>query len=85
MLKNYFKIAWRNLIKSNVYSFINILGLATGMAVAMLIAFWILDEVRCKVITTGRPVLLWIIRVVKEFSFKSCHFICETSTQRKPV
>lgn len=45
MLKNYFKIAWRNLIKSKVYSLINILGLATGMAVAMLIAFWILDEV----------------------------------------
>ncbi len=45
MFKNYFKIAWRNLIKSKVYSFINILGLATGMAVAMLIALWIWDEV----------------------------------------
>ena len=44
MFKNYFKIAWRNLIKSKVYSLINILGLATGMAVAMLIAFWIWDE-----------------------------------------
>lgn len=45
MFKNYFKIAWRNLIKSKIYSIINILGLATGMAVAMLIAFWIWDEV----------------------------------------
>ena len=45
MLKNYFKIAWRNLVKSKVYSLINILGLATGMAVAMLIALWIWDEV----------------------------------------
>ena len=45
MVKNYFKIAWRNLVKSKVYSLINILGLATGMAVAMLIAFWIWDEV----------------------------------------
>ena len=45
MLKNYFKIAWRNLLKSKVYSPINIIGLATGMAVAMLIAFWIWDEV----------------------------------------
>ena len=45
MIKNYFKIAWRNLIKSKVYSFINILGLATGMAVATLIALWIWDEV----------------------------------------
>ena len=45
MLKNYFKIAWRNLIRSKVYSLINIIGLAMGMAVAMLIAFWIKDEV----------------------------------------
>ena len=45
MIKNYFKIAWRNLLRSKVYSLINILGLATGMAVAMLIAFWIKDEV----------------------------------------
>ena len=45
MLKNYFKTAWRNITKNKVYSTINILGLATGMAVVMLIAFWIWDEV----------------------------------------
>ncbi len=45
MLKNYFKIAWRSLLKSKVYSLINVLGLAIGMAVAMLIALWIWDEV----------------------------------------
>ncbi len=44
MFKNYFKIAWRNLIKNKVYSAINIVGLAVGMAVAMLISFWIYDE-----------------------------------------
>ena len=44
MIKNYFKIAWRNLLKSKAYSAINILGLATGMAVAMLIGLWIWDE-----------------------------------------
>lgn len=44
MLKNYFKTAWRNLTKSKGYSAINIGGLAVGMAVAMLIAFWIYDE-----------------------------------------
>jgi len=44
MFKNYFKIAWRNLIKNKVYSAINIVGLAVGMAVAMLIGFWIWDE-----------------------------------------
>src|SRR3954469_4797086 len=45
MFKNFFKIAWRNFIKSKEYFFLNFLGLAAGMAVAMLIALWIWDEV----------------------------------------
>src|SRR5580700_9361708 len=45
MIKNYFKIAWRNLLKNKMYSFINIAGLASGMAVAMIIGLWIYDEV----------------------------------------
>src|SRR5574339_543880 len=45
MIANNLKIAWRNLTRSKVYSFINIAGLATGMAVTMLIALWIYDEV----------------------------------------
>ena len=45
MIKNYFTIAWRNLTQNKIYSFINILGLAAGMAVAMLIALWISDEI----------------------------------------
>ena len=44
MIQNYLKIAWRNLIKNKVSSFINIGGLAVGMAVAMLIGLWIWDE-----------------------------------------
>jgi len=44
VIKNYFKIAFRNLLKSKVYSSINIIGLATGMAVALLIGLWIWDE-----------------------------------------
>lgn len=44
MIRNYFKIAWRNLIKNKVYSFINIFGLAIGMAVTIMIALWIIDE-----------------------------------------
>jgi putative ABC transport system permease protein len=44
MLNNYFKIAIRNLLKNKVYSFINIGGLAVGMAVAMLIGLWVFDE-----------------------------------------
>ncbi|KAA2243379.1 FtsX-like permease family protein [Chitinophaga agrisoli] len=45
MLKNYLKIAFRNLRHSKLYSAINITGLATGMAVALLIGLWIWDEV----------------------------------------
>ncbi|HAK77922.1 MAG TPA: hypothetical protein DCM71_13685, partial [Runella sp.] len=44
MLRNYLKIAFRNLLKNKVYSFINIGGLAVGMAVAMLIGLWVYDE-----------------------------------------
>jgi putative ABC transport system permease protein len=44
MFKNNLKIAWRNLVKNGVSSFINIGGLAVGMAVAVLIGLWINDE-----------------------------------------
>ena len=44
MIKNYLKIALRNLGKNKVYSFINIAGLAVGIAVAMLIGLWVWDE-----------------------------------------
>jgi putative ABC transport system permease protein len=45
MWKNYFVTAWRNLLKNKLYSLVNITGLATGMAVAMIIGLWIYDEV----------------------------------------
>jgi len=44
MIKNYFKIAWRNIRKNKVSSIINIGGLTIGMAVAMQIGLWIYDE-----------------------------------------
>ncbi len=44
MLKNYFKIAYRNLLKKKVYSFINILGLGVGMACCVLIFMFVQDE-----------------------------------------
>jgi len=45
MLKNYFKIAWRNLLRSKSFSIINISGLAIGMASAMLILLWAMNEI----------------------------------------
>jgi putative ABC transport system permease protein len=44
MFKNYFMIAWRNLVKTKGYSFINIGGLALGMSVALVIGLWVNDE-----------------------------------------
>jgi putative ABC transport system permease protein len=44
MFKNYFKTAWRNLMKNKGFSFINITGLAIGMAAAILISLWIQNE-----------------------------------------
>ena len=45
MIKNFFRTAWRNLLKNKVYSFINIFGLAIGMAVTIMISLWIVDEI----------------------------------------
>jgi putative ABC transport system permease protein len=44
MIKNYFKIAWRNLVKNKTFSFINIIGLASGLACFILIALYVADE-----------------------------------------
>ncbi|MCO4291839.1 ABC transporter permease [Solitalea sp. MAHUQ-68] len=44
MLRNYFKIAFRNLLRNKGFSIINISGLAIGMAGAMLILMWIQHE-----------------------------------------
>ncbi|PWT95228.1 MAG: macrolide ABC transporter permease [Bacteroidetes bacterium] len=44
MLKNYLKIAWRNLMKSKTFSFINIFGLSTGLACCLLIAIYLFHE-----------------------------------------
>jgi putative ABC transport system permease protein len=44
MLKNYFKVAMRNIVRHYGYSFINIAGLASGMAVAILVGLWVFDE-----------------------------------------
>ncbi|MGD8537939.1 MAG: ABC transporter permease [Candidatus Aminicenantes bacterium] len=44
MIKNYFKITWRNIKNNKIYSFINIMGLAIGMACCILILLWVQDE-----------------------------------------
>ncbi len=44
MLRNYIKIAWRNIANNKAYTAINVLGLAAGMAVALMIALWVANE-----------------------------------------
>ena len=44
MFRSYFKIAWRNLEGNKAYSALNIVGLATGMAVALLIGLWVFNQ-----------------------------------------
>ncbi|MEJ0101493.1 MAG: ABC transporter permease [Bacteroidota bacterium] len=44
MIRNYFKIAWRNLIRNKAFTAINISGLALGMTCSLLILLWVQDE-----------------------------------------
>ena len=64
MLKNYFKIAWRNLWKNKFLSFINIFGLATGMACSLLIFLFVHDELSYDKYNKDAD---RIYRVVKDF------------------
>jgi putative ABC transport system permease protein len=44
MIRNHFLVAWRNILKSKGFSAINIIGLAVGMAVTLLIVLWAVNE-----------------------------------------
>jgi putative ABC transport system permease protein len=66
MFQSYFKIGYRNLIRNKGYSFINIGGLAVGMAIAMLIGLWIYDEIS---FDTWHPNHSRIARVMQHLSF----------------
>lgn len=45
MIRNFFKVAYRNLLRNKGFSFINITGLAIGMAATILILLWVRHEV----------------------------------------
>lgn len=44
MFKNYIRIAWRNLVKDSQFTFLNVIGLSTGLACTLLIYLWVSDE-----------------------------------------
>src|SRR5690349_19938460 len=45
MYKSYIKLRWRSRLKNKGYSYINIIGLSVGLAVALLIGMWVFDDV----------------------------------------
>jgi hypothetical protein len=46
MLRHYFKISWRNLLKDRQFTFLNLVGLSTGLACTLLISLWVKDELQ---------------------------------------
>ena len=46
MFKNNLKIAWRNLVKDRQFTFLNLLGLSTGLVCTLLIYLWVNDELQ---------------------------------------
>ena len=62
MYRNYLKIGWRNLFRQKGYSFINIGGLAVGMAVALLIGLWIHDELSFNKYHQNYDRLAWVMQ-----------------------
>jgi putative ABC transport system permease protein len=66
MLKNYFKISWRSLVKQKTYSMINIGGFAIGVAACILIAIFIKDELSYDTHYANHQRLYRIVGVVTE-------------------
>ena len=62
MLKNYFKIGFRNLVRNKTYSLINIGGLAIGMACAILIMLWINYELSYDGFHKNKNQIFWAVR-----------------------
>ncbi len=45
MIKTYFKIAWRSLVKDKQFTLLNVMGLSAGLACSLLIFLWVSDEI----------------------------------------
>ena len=76
MFKDYFKSAFRNLVKSKFYSLINIIGLSAGLATCLLILLYVLDELSFDKYNVHAD---RIYRVDNEVKFGSNHFIMAVS------
>ncbi len=67
MIKNYFKMAWRNLVKHKFISFINLFGLTVGLTCCLLITVYILHETSYDKYNTNAS---RIYRVTRSFNNK---------------
>lgn len=72
MIKNYLTIAWRNFRKQSFYSFINVAGLAVGVAACLVIVLFIVDELTYDAYNTKAN---RIYRVNEEIKFGGNHII----------
>jgi ABC-type antimicrobial peptide transport system permease subunit len=66
MFKNNLKIAWRNLLKDRQFTFLNLIGLATGLACALFIWLWISDELRMDKFNEKDSQLYQVMQNLKE-------------------
>jgi len=65
MIKNYFKIAWRNLVRNKIYTAINITGLAIGLSVCMLIILYVEHETSYDKFHANADRIFWIQGKIK--------------------
>ncbi len=66
MVRNYLKIAWRNLIHNKVFSLINLLGLSIGIAVCLLIFLFIMNEYSVDQFHRNRSSIYRVMRNIEE-------------------
>jgi putative ABC transport system permease protein len=62
MLANYLKIALRNLSANRLYAFLNITGLAVGLAAGILVLLWVMDEWRYNRFHANLPNIHYILQ-----------------------
>ena len=73
MIRNYFKIAWRNLFQNKTYSFLNVFGLTIGFVCAALIFLWVEDEVNFDKFNTKKDVLFYVQENMKYDNYVFTH------------
>lgn len=85
MLKNYFKIAWRNLLKHKLFSLVNLLGLTIGMACFILIALYIQYELSFDMHHQKADQIYRVVQQQKGNVFRGTDFFAVSSEPLAPA